>query len=309
MVEGKFNTPILFLIFNRPGPTSKVFEEIRKLRPAILYIAADGSRDDKTGELDKCRQTREIINNIDWDCNVKTLFREKNLGCKLAVSSAITWFFENEKEGIILEDDCVPNQSFFIFCADLLEKYRDNDRIMHIGGINLQSDLKNEYSYYFSNYNHVWGWATWKRAWSKYDVDMKDFPEFLYNNKIRRIFGSNLIQYSWLYKFLKVYKNKIDTWDYQWTYSIWNHNGISVIPTKNLVSNIGFDLDATHTRSHNNILSELQTQELRKINHPKTIEINYSADNKSEKIAFNVTYFKKIAFLTIIKLLKQKFIK
>jgi hypothetical protein len=162
------------MIFRRPDFTSRVFEQIRNVRPARLYIAADGPRSGREGEQQLCIETRAIIEQIDWDCELKTLFREKNLGCKMAISSAIDWFFEQEEEGIILEDDCLPNQSFFRFCDTMLEKYRNDDRIRHISGCNLQHGKKwGTASYYFSNLTHAWGWANWRRVWKDYDRDLK----------------------------------------------------------------------------------------------------------------------------------------
>ena len=175
-----FQTPILFLIFNRPDTTKRVFESIRSIKPAKLYIAADGDRKDKVGEDLLCKDTRSIIDLIDWECEIKTLFRPENLGCKIAVSSAIDWFFENEEQGIILEDDCLPNESFYIYCETLLNYYAFNERIMHISGNNFQDGMmRGNGSYYFSNYNHIWGWASWKRAWKAYNVDLSFLTETL----------------------------------------------------------------------------------------------------------------------------------
>jgi len=174
----EFNTPILFLVFNRPNTTQRVFNVIRQVKPKQLFVAADGPRRDKGADEEKCEATREIVKQIDWDCEVKTLFREENLGCGKAVSSAITWFFENVEEGIILEDDCLPNLDFFGYCEELLDRYRDNREVMFIGGDNFQKGKKwGDASYYFSAYNHVWGWATWKRTWDIYDFKLDSINE------------------------------------------------------------------------------------------------------------------------------------
>ena len=161
MGEFKLETPVLFLVFNRPDTTAQVFEAIRQAKPPRLYVASDGAREDKEGELEKVKQVREIVSQVDWNCEVKTLFRDKNLGCKIAVSSAIDWFFEQEEMGIILEDDCLPHPTFFRFCQELLERYRDDERIGMISGNNFQFGRKcTDYSYYFSMYSHIWGWAS-----------------------------------------------------------------------------------------------------------------------------------------------------
>ena len=166
-------TPVLFLVFNRPDTTEKVFEAIRQAKPQKLFVAADGPRGNRLGEKEKCEQVRKIATTVDWDCEVKTLFREKNLGCKFAVSSAIDWFFKNVEEGIVLEDDCLPSQSFFWFCQELLERYRNDERVMLIGGNNRGVDFLKNHSYFFSKYVQIWGWATWRRSWEKYDSKIR----------------------------------------------------------------------------------------------------------------------------------------
>ena len=185
-------TPVLFLVFNRPDTTKQVFEAIRQAQPPRLYIASDGHRSDREGEWEKVKTVRDyVVNNIDWDCEVKTLFREKNLGCRIAVSTAISWFFENEEQGIILEDDCFPDQSFFPFCEELLWKYQDDKRIMMITGTNSLGTWKSELqSYHFSIYGSIWGWATWKRAWNLY------FKKYFHFKKNIRFYTSCLLRYS-----------------------------------------------------------------------------------------------------------------
>jgi hypothetical protein len=218
-----FQTPILFLIFNRPDTTKRVFESIKCIKPAKLYIAADGARKDKDGEDLLCSETRSIIDFVDWECEIKTLFRTENLGCKIAVSSSIDWFFENEEQGIILEDDCLPNQSFYNYCEDLLNRYKNDQRIMHISGCILDYNYNENYnsSYYFSKIASIWGWATWKRAWLKYDFEMKAFEEI--NKRKLKSYFKNDISLDFYYCFFEEYfSNKIDTWDIQWIFSIVN---------------------------------------------------------------------------------------
>ncbi|CAK8724883.1 Hemolytic protein HlpA-like protein [Candidatus Electrothrix laxa] len=244
------NVSILFLVFNRPGTTKKVFEAIRQAQPSKLYVAADGARSDIVGEEKKVQEVRCIATNVDWDCEVKTLFRDQNLGCKMAVSSAITWFFEHEEEGIILEDDCLPDQTFFPYCEELLERYRNDTRIMAISGDNFQQGKKRtEYSYYFSRYNHVWGWASWRRAWKFYDKELLSWPEIKSYGLLNDIAGGNeaLANY-WGNIFDTCYTGQIDTWDYQWMFSCWIQSGLTILPNVNLISNIGFDVHATHTK-------------------------------------------------------------
>lgn len=240
-------TPVLFLIFNRLDTLKRVFNEIRKAKPRKLFIAADGPRKDIHGEKEKCEEARKITESIDWKCDVKRLYRNKNLGCRKAVSSAIDWFFESVDEGIILEDDCLPDPTFFRFCEEMLYKYRDGEKVMHIGGNNFQKpENQSNNSYYFSKYSHIWGWATWRRAWKKYDVDMKDWLDVKKSKIINTYFNSYTEKIYWQTIFDVTYKNKIDTWDYQWLYTVWKKEGLCINPGVNLVENIGFGRKATH---------------------------------------------------------------
>jgi len=243
-----FKTPILFIIFNRPETTRQVFEVIRKVKPIKLFVAANAPREHVEGETQKCQETRNIIKIIDWDCEVRTLFRKQYLECGVSVSSAINWFFENVEQGIILEDDCLPHQDFFYFCEELLNRYRYDDDVMSIGGTNfLKGIRRGESSYYFSSHFHVWGWASWRRAWVKYDYDAKDMTE----ERLRIILDSRFISSGEkrLYKntFDDMKKRKVDTWDYQWFFTHLFNDGLIIIPNANLVTNIG--PDGTHFRN------------------------------------------------------------
>ena len=293
---GPLITPVLFLIFNRPDTTQKVFNAIKQAKPKQLFVAADGPRSDKEGEAEKCQKARKIATSVDWGCEVKTLFRNKNLGCKIAVSSAIDWFFENVEEGIILEDDCLPSQSFFWFCQELLKYYRDDTRVMMISGDNFQfGNKRGEGTYYFSKYPHIWGWATWRRAWKHYDVNMKNFEDFLKSNQIINIFKIKQQQKCWTNIFQLVYDDKIDTWDYIWTYTCFINNGLCIMPNVNLVSNIGFGVRSTHTQGENNYLSNMEVKDIKNIIHPNYILINQEADNLTSKICFsNINIFNRI---------------
>lgn len=271
------NTPILFLIFNRPYTTEKVFEKIKQIKPKYLYVAADGPRSDRPEDTEKCRLVREIATRIDWDCKLKTRFQDINLGCKIGVSSAITWFFDHVEEGIILEDDCLPDLSFFNYCEVLLKKYRNNARIMHIGANNFQKGEKWGFaSYYFSIYPHIWGWATWRRAWKLYDVNMVNYEHFTKNLSINKLFKLTEERIYWSDVFDKTIRNQINTWDYQWVYTCIN-NGLSITPNVNLIKNIGFTDEGTHTIRIDEKF-ELSTTEITKIVHPLLIRQNKKAD-------------------------------
>lgn len=246
-------TAVLFLIFNRIETTRKIFEEIRKAKPPRFYIAADGPRRDKQGEAEKVKQVREyVMNNVNWDCEVRTLFREENLGCKYAVSSAIDWFFENEEMGIILEDDCLPSQSFFWFCEELLEKYKDDERLFIISGYNKKNEWKtNQCDYFFSNFGGIWGWASWRRAWEHYDINMSDIQEFIKRGHFEDVLGTR-IGVARKKSILNATRAKIDTWDYQWGYARHKNSAMACVPSKSLIENIGFGVDSTHTFGLNN---------------------------------------------------------
>ncbi|MBI3520532.1 MAG: nucleotide-diphospho-sugar transferase [Bacteroidetes bacterium] len=269
---------ILMVVFNRPELTRQVFDAVRHSKPAKLYIAADGARKHVAEDALKCEKTRAIFAEIDWKCEVKTLFREENLGCGRAVSGAISWFFDHEEEGIILEDDCVPNPSFFSYCQTLLDFHRHHHQVMHIGGTNLQFGKKyGPASYYYSSIPHVWGWASWRRAWKNYDFNLSDLNFFLNNHQIEKYVGKGKIHDFWFDIFCKMNQKKIDTWDYQWQYAIWNNNGVAVIPQINLIKNIGFGVDATHT-TEAHPYADMETFEMSEIIHPQTISINKDAD-------------------------------
>lgn len=244
-----FSVPILFLIFNRPDNASVVFNRIREIKPARLYVAADGAREYKAGEQEACSQTRTIINQIDWPCELKTLFRDQNLGCKRAVSEAISWFFESEEYGIILEDDCLPDLSFFPFCEELLIKYKDDERIGHIGGnCFLPGIVKDGLSYDFCSITHIWGWATWRRVWKNVDVNFPFWTEYkdrrssLFCNKWEEIYFTSFISDA------LAHKNGLNPWAVFYYYTLRLQHQLSIYPAVNMVSNIGLNnVNATHT--------------------------------------------------------------
>jgi hypothetical protein len=284
-MDERFKTSILFIIFNRPDVTARVFNEIKKIRPSKLYVVADGPRKNKDLEDTKCEETRKIIDLVDWDCEVFKNYSDINLGCKKRVSSGINWFFENVEEGIILEDDCLPNESFFKFCEEMLAKYRDEERIGMISGNNFQfGKVKNEYSYYFSRYSHIWGWATWRRAWSKYDVNIDSWPEIKKEGKLKKIFSNIKDVYYWSGIFDNVHKGKIDTWDYQWTFTCLINNFLSVMPSVNLITNIGFSQnDSTHTRRVSKFSNMKSVNMNFPLVEPPTIERSVESDKITQR--------------------------
>lgn len=272
-------TPVLFLIFNRPHLTARVFEEIRRAKPRRLFVVADGPRDGHPEDSDLCSRTRELIR-VDWECDLKLDFRPKNLGAKYGPSSAIGWFFENVEEGIILEDDCLPHPSFFPFCQELLAHYRSDTRIMHISGTNLQFGRKRgDGSYYFSRFMHCWGWASWRRAWAHFDVELKTLPQFLRQKQLRNILSGRAMRRHWRLVFEKTARQEITTvWDFQWSYAIFAQNGLCVVPNVNLVTNLGWGPGATNTLDPKHIAANIPARPLEAIVHPTFVLPDLEAD-------------------------------
>ena len=241
MADWQLTTPVAFLIFNRPHFTERVFAAIAAAKPPKLLVVADGPRPDRQGEAEQCDATRHIIERVDWDCQVLTNYSNAHLGCKRRVSSGLDWVFGTVDEAIILEDDCLPHPSFFRFCQELLQRYRDDERIAQIGGVNFQRGRRRtDYSYYFSRYAHIWGWASWRRAWRHYDVALKAWPLIRNGSWLGDMLGNPKEVRYWQDIFQAVFDEKIDTWDYQWLFASWLQNALTVLPSVNLVSNIGF---------------------------------------------------------------------
>jgi hypothetical protein len=240
---------ILFLIFNRPETTFRVFEAIRSARPERLYIAADGARINRPDDLLLCSEARRVATMVDWPCRVVKLFRDENVGCKLAVSTAIDWFFDSEDQGIILEDDCLPAPSFFNFCDVLLEKYKNDSRIWQISGSTFfpEAITPSKCDYFFSRYGPIWGWATWRRAWVHYEVGLKSWAEMSNQNVMNNVYSNKAERDAKLKLGNMLFNSKIDTWDYQWGYSKNFNSGLTIIPKYNQILNIGFGEGATHT--------------------------------------------------------------
>jgi hypothetical protein len=244
----KINTPILFIVFNRPDTTIKVFDSIRRAKPAKIYIAGDAPRPDNNEDKKNCALVREITSQIDWKCEVKTRFPEKNQGCGPGPFNAISWIFETEDRAIILEDDCVPAQSFFTYCDELLEKYKDDQRVWTISGNNYYEEIKLPNSYIFSNYGQSWGWATWKRCWQQIDMEMKNFLPFMSIGGFKNVmYSKREVEYfDKFYSTIAKDKNLFShVWDVQASFSIRSNRGLSIVPSKNLVKNIG--LQGTHS--------------------------------------------------------------
>lgn len=271
--------PVLLLAYNRADLTRVVFSTIRGVRPRHLFVAADGPRPDRPDDPSKCAAARAETEAVDWPCEVQRRYLRRNLGCGRAVSSAISWFFDQVEEGIIVEDDVLPDASFFPFCAALLQRYRDQPRVMHIGGINLQFGRRRGWaSYYASRYSHIWGWATWRRAWRHYDYRLDRLAEFGETRRIDTISPDAREQRFWMDTFGTHRQGLIDNWDAQWLFTVWDRDGIALLPNRNLICNIGVGPEATHTVRMNPRYVRMPTRPLRWLVHPGSLEPNRAAD-------------------------------
>jgi hypothetical protein len=293
------STPVAFLIFNRPDTTARVFEEIRRARPPKLLVVADGPRADRPGEAEKCTASRAIIDRVDWPCEVLKNYSDINLGCKGRVSSGLDWVFKTVEEAIILEDDCLPHHTFFRFCEELLELYRDDERIMMVSGFNIDPRPGSDDSgYFFSKYPHIWGWASWRRAWKHYDVTMARWPGLRDSKEYYRFCGSLNERIFWKTWFDAVYTGKVDTWDAQLTFAFFCRSGLGAFPNINLISNIGFGLDATHTKSDRKHPETGRGIHF-PLKHPGIVAPDVVNDNKRRKLEYSkriVNIFKELIF-------------
>lgn len=296
MTSYKLTTPVAFIIFNRPDTTERVFAEIAKARPPKLLVVGDGPRVLRSEEGARVAAARAVIEKVDWPCEVLTNFSDVNLGCKRRVSSGIDWVFNQVDEVIILEDDCLPHPTFFRFCQEMLERYRHDQRIGMISGDNFQfGRTYGNDSYYFSKYVHVWGWASWRDRWlTSYDVNITRWPQVRDQMRLGDlVLDADEVPY-WSAIFERVYQGCIDTWDYQWTFANWVESRLSILPSVNLISNIGFNADATHTTGFTS-LAELPATEIQfPLIHPFVRSRNVMADRFSDRHCFRLPFWSRI---------------
>ncbi len=280
------NVPILLCVFNRPDLTERVFAAIARQRPRHLLIAADGPRPELPGDDQLVRQTRQIASRVDWPCQLLTRFEESNIGCRHQMARAISWALDVHEQVIVLEDDCLPDPTFFGFCESLLHRFACNPRIMMISGDNFQSQPRSAFSYYFSKYAHIWGWATWRRAWQHFDLEMREWPRQKQAGLINRWCGDAEERAYWTSIFDRQHASEIDTWDYSWAFACWARSGLTVLPETNLVSNIGFRADGTHTIDASSRLANQPVQGISKLRHPPVIARDLRADNDTWRNVF-----------------------
>lgn len=289
-------TPVAFIIFNRPDTTSRVFAEIAKAKPTKLLVVGDGPRANRRGEAELVSVTRAILKQVDWDCEVLMNFSDVNLGCKKRVSSGIDWIFEQVDEAIILEDDCLPDATFFRYCQEMLALYREDKRIGMISGDNFQFGRRHGAdSYYLSKYVHIWGWATWRDRWAGcYDVDISDWPRVRDEGRLIDLVGSSGEAKYWGKIFDRVFRGEIDTWDYQWIFATWLQGRLNIIPAVNLISNIGFGSNATHTTGGGELANMPVESIAFPLIHPLGSSRNVRADHFSDQMCFRVSAWRRI---------------
>ena len=295
--------PVLLIIFNRSWHLQKVMAALQQIRPSRLFVAADGPRSDRPGEERLCAEAREaVLNAVNWQCKVETAFQKENMGCGRHVTKAVSWFFENVTGGIILEDDCVPSESFFSFAGELLERYRNNPEVMMISGTALvKTPRPTGNDYEFISFPCCWGWAAWRRSWELMSYEMPDFPDYCRSKEIKKSFASSKVCRRLLELFSKVYHHApgFDTWDFQWLYACVKNKGVCILPCSNLVSNVGWD--ASHARIDE--VMELPFEKISEIRHPASISRNLEL----EEIFFEKIYKKLPLPVRIFNKLKKIF--
>jgi hypothetical protein len=271
-------TPVALFIFNRPQLTAQVYERVRAVRPNRLLVVADGPRPTRRDDKQLCAAARKIVTSPDWPCELLTNFAEENLGARRRISSGLDWVFDLCSEAIVLEDDCVPCPSFFSFCSSMLSCYREDSRIMHISGNNFQGRAcRGDGSYFFSKYAHSWGWASWRRAWRFYDVDLRVWPEAKQAGWLANVMDDPVEVHYWARILEEVYHKRIEAWDYQWMFACWIQNGLSIQPNENLVTNIGVGPDALHFKEGHSTIG-IPTRELGECVHPTVMIPDREAD-------------------------------
>ena len=272
-------TPVAFFVFNRPDVTQRVFDCIRNVRPRTLLVIGDAAREHKPGELCLVEETQKIIEQVDWNCDLRVNFASVNLGCKRRVSTGLDWVFQQFEQAIFLEDDCLPDPSFFPYCDDLLDRYRDDSRVFSISGDNFQNGRsRSSNGYYFSKYFHCWGWATWRRVWQSIDLSISRWPQFVNQGGLNRLVDDPDEATYWERVLNQQYQGATDSWAYSWLANCWMSGSLNILPDVNLVSNIGFTKSATHTRQSHSKLANIPTQNLSQWTDPGQVQRHIQAD-------------------------------
>lgn len=282
-----FNVPILLIIYNRTEETHNLFQIIRKVAPAQLYVAADGHNPNVADDYRHCLATRCVIK-PEWKCDQHNLFLEEHLGKTQMAYQSINWFFENVEEGIVLFDDTLPHTDFFYFCEQLLEKYRNNEDVMHIAGSNfLKKHMDKKTSYYFSAYSYLWGFATWKRAWRDFDLSLQNISDEEFNANMSLYIKRNKVRKRWTKIFTILKKHELDYWEFQYNFHIWKKSGFCITPNNNLIQNVGF------SRGKRKVRKLMRgTKPILPLHHPDGIRLNREADQKAYRKVYKRATFR-----------------
>jgi hypothetical protein len=291
----RLNSPVVLTLFSRPELVREVFNRIRSARPPKLFLISDAGR--TPNEDEKVRMSQAIAEAVDWPCEVFKNYSDKNMGAKMRLATGITWVFEHVDRAIILEHDCLPDPTFFRFCEDLLEKYKDDERVMHISGDNVQQgnpSFKCPESYYFSIVPHTWGWATWARAWKHYDVNIRLWPQAKKERWLENVFEDSAVLERWEYRFEQYYRGEAQSWDGQWAFACFINSGLSINPRVNMVSNIGFGPEALNTKNPEDEGANVPAFPLPfPLVHPHAILPNRASDAYSFRYAFHINRYHK----------------
>lgn len=277
------------LVFNRPAHTARVFEAVRAARPRTLLVVADGPRPGKPGEEERCRAVRRVFEAVDWRCEVVRIFSEENLGCRGRVGSGISEVFSRVERCVFLEDDCLPAPTFFGYCAELLDRYAQDERVMTISGDGFTSalgGLRFEHSYYFTRFPHIWGWATWRRAWAHYDGAMSAWPALRDSGWLGSIFPSFSDRLFWTLWFEMCHDGRLNTWDLAWVFSCWQRGALAICPDRNMVTNIGFDGTGTHTGAGSRFADLARADMDFPMQHPTDVAPDAAADRWTQRECF-----------------------
>lgn len=278
-------TPVALFTFNRPAHTARVLDAIRAYRPSKLFLVNDGPRENSPQE---CDEVRVVLGQIDWPCDVQRNYATVNLGCRQRMISGLSWVFSQVNEAILLEDDCLPSPTFFQFCAENLDRYREDPKVMMISGSNLVASRNHyEHSYVFARSVGVWGWATWARAWRQYDEHLKDWPRLRETDWLLRLLEDAEQARLWTQLLDQVHSGHT-TWDFQWLYTVWREMGVSVVPSRNMIQNIGFD-GPRYDNPSNWIrwIASIQAEDLLfPLNHPPELQIDRATDARLFELAF-----------------------
>lgn len=297
-----FDTPILIITYKRLETTARVLESLRAVKPTRIFVANNAPNPADPADVAKVQVVRDLFDaGVDWPCTITKLYRTQHLSAKDSISGAVTWFFQEVEEGIVLEDDCLCDPSFFHYAQECLVRYRHDEKVWHISASNFQFGKRwGTDSYYFSHYNHIWGWAGWRRAWQHFDLELKQVSRAQHVHNLQRLFPRSQDRSYWLAIYDYIKSGNLDTWDYHWQFMLWHHKAVGIIPQVNLVQNLGFGADATNSVDPNLAIANLPTEPLAlPLSHPANIQVATEADIATADDFFGISKSAKTAHLKV----------